>query len=497
MTTWNSLRKPIAIASVLVLIGVVLYNLSRQLHETAVVQSIGKTIPAGPFLIQAALDPERPRVGNNRLTLMIRAINNQPVSDAAVTAIAEMPAMGSMPAMHVPIEMSGKRPGWYEGQFELPMTGAWPLTITVESASYGNVRVDFDMGTGRKGLAATFSSSNPDVGSEGSEATISAPYEPIVVDAYRRQLIGVATGVAERRKIVKTIRAAARIALDETRFADISLKFDGWIGRLNADYLGRQVLKGHPLFTVYSPELVSAQDEYLDSVRRGRTLQNDLKAASIRRLTLWGVDQSQIRALEDRGQPSEYFPFLSPVTGTIIEKNVVPGSAFKAGSRLLRLADLSTVWVEARVYESDLPWIKAGMEAQIILEDDPSRAWSGKVDFIEPILDTESRTARVRVELPNPGGSLRPDRYARMNLLADLGERLVVPEQAVLYSGENRVVFLDLGNGRLQAKKIKTGVRNDDFIEVLEGLNDGDAIVVSGNFLIASESKLKAGVKQW
>lgn len=452
--------------------------------------------PAGPFNVQVELEPEKPRVGNNQITLVIRDKDNQEVTDVAIQAVAEMPAMGAMAAMPIPIDIKSLKPGLYQGQFELPMAGGWPLTLTIDSGTKGQARLTFDMSTSRKGVSltqATPGDSAPQVNAKttGTQPTI------FTVDAYRRQLIGVTTGKVVYRHIINTIRSAARITVDETRLTDISLKFDGWIGRLDADYVGKPVTKGQALFTVYSPELVSTQDEYLDSLRRGRTGPGSLTAAAYRRLSLWDIAPAQIKALERRGQAAEYVPILSPVTGTVIEKHIVPGSAFKASTALLRIADLSTVWVEGRIYESELPWVKLGMKAEVVLEDAPDSLLTGKVTFIEPTVDNKTRTARVRVELPNADGILRPDRYARLNLRIDLGERLAVPEQAVLYAGESRVVFVDLGGGRLLPKKIKTGLRNDDFIEVLDGLAEGDVIVTSGNFLIASESKLKSGLEQW
>ncbi|MGR8979867.1 MAG: efflux RND transporter periplasmic adaptor subunit [Gammaproteobacteria bacterium] len=452
--------------------------------------------PAGPFNVQVALKPEKPRIGNNRITLSVRDQDNRPVTDAAIQAVAEMPAMGSMAAMPIPIEIESVKPGLYQGQFELPMDGAWPLTLTIDSGTKGQAQLTFDMGTSRKGVSLT--SATPGDSAPQLNAN-SASLQPatFTVDAYRRQLIGVTTGKVMHRNVIKTIYSAAQITLDETRLTDVSLKFDGWIGRLNADYVGKPVKKGEPLFTVYSPELVSTQEEYLDSLRRSRTGPGSLTAAAYRRLTLWGIDATQIQALERRGQAAEYVPILSPVTGTVIEKQIVPGTAFKASAPLLRIADLSKVWVEGQVYESELPWVKVGMKAEVVLEDAPDSPVPGKITFIEPTVENKTRAARVRVELPNPDGLLRPDRYARLNLRIDLGKRLVVPEQAVIYAGKSRIVFIDLGDGRLLPKKIKTGLRNDDFIEVLDGLTAGDVIVTSGNFLIASESKLKSGLEQW
>lgn len=485
------------------LIASLILFLPQATEKQVTIQNIGQEYFAGPFKIQLVIDPEQPRVGKNQLNIIIRDKDNQAVNNASIQAVAEMPAMGSMPTMYAPAEISNVQPGLYQGQFELPMTGAWPLTLTIDAGIQGQARISFDMGTSRKGLSfssatpSTFSAVQPSSQNALSSNATSLQAKSFKVDAYRRQLIGVSTEEVTCINMTKTIHANAQISYDQTRLTDINLKFDGWIDKLNADYVGKQVKKNQVLFTVYSPELISSQDEYLHSFKRSQLGKNSLKAAAARRLSLWGINRSQIRALERRGHALEYLPILSPITGTIIEKNIISGSSFKASSKLLRIADLSTVWVEGQVYEADLPWIKLGMDAQILLENNPDTSYIGKVTFIEPFLENDTRTARVRVELSNPDGLLRPDQYVRLQLQVNLGERLVVPEQAVVFSGENRVVFVDLGEGRLQAQKIKTGVRNDDYIEVVEGLNYSDVIVTSGNFLIASESKLKAGVDQW
>ena len=498
MKSVNKIRFLALVMSLVVLSGIGLIFFSNEGDNSVNSQKALTSYPAGPFNVQVELEPEKPGIGNNRITLIVRAQHNRPVTDATIQAVAEMPAMGAMAAMPIPIEIRSVKPGFYQGQFELPMNGAWPLTFTIDSGTKGQARLSFDMGTGRKGVSLTSASSGavaPQLHAKTTSTSLQSA--TFTVDAYRRQLIGVTTGKVMYRNIIKTIHSAAQISYDETSLTDISLKFDGWIGQLNADYVGKPVKKGQSLFTVYSPELVSTQEEYLDSLWRSRTGPGSLTSAAYRRLTLWGIDAAQIRALEQRGKAATYVPILSPVTGSVIEKHIVPGSAFKASAPLLRIADLSTIWVEGHVYESELPWVKVGMAVQVVLEDVPDYPLTGKISFIEPVVENRTRTARVRVQLPNPDGMLRPDRYARLNLRIELGERLVVPEQAVIFAGESRVVFMDLGDGRLLPKKIKTGVRNDDFIEVLDGLTAGDAIVTSGNFLIASESKLKSGLEQW
>ncbi len=440
----------------------------------------------GPFKVRVELDPETPKVGKNQVTVWVQDETGKPLSNVALKAVAVMPAMGSMPAMYAPASMHETEIGQYEGIFQPSMGGEWPLTIEVE-ADAGKGSITFDLATGRKGLRC--------VTCGGAGADVPGT---VRVDPARRQLIGITTGRVKRKKLRVTIRAAGSVTYDETRLRDVTLKFNGWIGELHANAIGKSVKKGEPLFTVYSPELLSTQEEYLEILRRASAKggQHRLEA-SRRRLRLWDISEAQINALEKRGKAQEYIAILAPASGVVINKQIVAGSAFKAGQQLLRIADLSQVWVEAQVYDYELPLIKVGMKAKVVLPELQDREYRAKVDFIYPFMEGDTHTARVRVVLDNSDGFLRPDMYTQLHLKAKLGKRLVVPESAVLYSGRNRIVFLDLGDGRLAPRKIKTGQRNRKWIEVLEGLEVGDTVITSGNFLIAAESKLKAGVESW
>lgn len=443
---------------------------------------------AGPFKVRAEINPETPKVGRNRVTVWVQDSADNPVGGANLKAVAVMPAMGSMPAMYAPAEMTEAEPGRYEGEFEPSMGGEWPLTIDIETGA-GKGSVTFDLATGRKGLrCATCGGAGVDV--PGT----------VRVDPARRQLIGVTTGRVKRKTLRVTVRAAGSVSYDETRLNDVALKFSGWIGELYADSIGKPVSKGQPLFTVYSPDLLSAQEEYLETRRRfgaeGDSGKQRLEAAR-RRLRLWDITDTQITALERRGRALEYVPILAQADGVVIDKAVVAGSAFMAGQRLLRIADVSRVWVQAQVYDYELPLIETGMKARVTLPELQGREFEGAVDYLYPFMEGDTRTARLRVVLDNRDGFLRPDMYVQVQLKANLGKRLVVPESAVLFSGQSRVVFLDLGDGRLAPRKIKTGQRSRQWIEVLEGLEEGDTVVTSGNFLIAAESKLKAGVESW
>ncbi len=493
---WNRSFTIILFIAVLCVLAYFLYP-PNKIASSPSVQNIGKEHSAGSFKVQVVINPEQPKVGKNQLTIIIKDNNDHTISNAQIKAIAEMPAMGSMPTMYAPAEITNEQNGLYKGQLELPMMGAWPLTLTIDAKDHNPTQLSFDMGTSRKGLS--LSSATPSTFSTPTNNQANSPAQPktFKVDTYRRQLIGVTTDKVTCIDMVKTIHAHAKVSIDQTRLTDINLKFDGWIEQLNADYVGKQVILGEILFTVYSPELISSQDEYLHSYKRSLSGQSSFKAASAKRLSLWGINHTQIKALEKRGRSLEYLPILSPIAGTIIEKNIVSGSAFKAQTKLLQIADLSALWIEGQVDELDMPSIKLGMTAQIIVENQPDNPLLGKVTFIEPFLNSETRTTQIRVEVANPDNLLHPEQYVKLQLQAKLGERIVVPEQAVIFSGENRIVFVDLGEGQLQAKKIKIGIQNEGYIEVTDGLEHGETIVTSGNFLIASESKLKLGIEQW
>ena len=327
----------------------------------------------------------------------------------------------------------------------------------------------------------------------------------ILVDTQRRQLIGVRTASVERSSVKTTIRAVGKIVYDETRLTDVSLKIGGWIGELHADAMGMRVRRGEPLFTLYSPDLYTAQQEYLTALQSQRRASGTsapnradyLVEAARERLRLWDLTESQIVQIGERDAPLKYFPFLSPTDGHVVEKNVVEGASVEPGAKLYRIANLDRVWIEAEIYESDLSHISEGQLADVELPYLPDRRFSGKVTFVYPYLDQTSRTGRVRVELDNPNMELKPDMYANVDFELELGSRLVIPESAVVYAGTREFVFVDLGEGRLRPQQVETGVRTEDYVEITKGLHEGDQIVTSGNFLIAAESRLKTALEQW
>lgn len=327
----------------------------------------------------------------------------------------------------------------------------------------------------------------------------------MTISPTRLQSIGVRFGVAERRPLERTIRTVGRVEIDERRLAHVNIKIEGWIDELYVNYTGEQVARGQLLFTVYSPELVATQREYLLALRSQRTLgrsefpevaagAQSLLEVTRQRLQLWDIPEHQIRDLERTGTVLRTLHIHSPITGTVINKVALAGMRVNPGDELYTIADLSRVWILADIYEYELPLMKIGQHATVSLSYDPGTVFEGRVAFIYPTVDPQTRTAKVRFEIGNPGELLKPGMYATVELRIPLGTRLVIPREAVLDSGERQVVFISHRGGVLEWRTVQLGLWVGDWVEVLEGVQAGEQIVTSANFLIDSESRLKAAV---
>lgn len=329
----------------------------------------------------------------------------------------------------------------------------------------------------------------------------------IIVDEKARRRIGVTLATVDKKPLIVPVRAVGEVAYDETALHDVSLRMSGWAQDLRVDETGQRVRRGQVLFSLYSPELFAAQLEYLNARRaigrapEGshtlRATSKSLAAAARQRLRLLGMSSAQIDTLARRGKAWENVPIVAPASGYVIEKNVVDGARVEAGTRVYRIANLDRVWIEAQVYESDLPYVSVGQKVEVTLPYAPGRTYQGTVDHIYPYLETSTRTATVRVVLANPELSLRPKMYANITFEADLGQRLVVPQSAVLYAGPRRLVFVQVSDNKLKPQEVTLGAKSGDYYEVVSGLEAGDIVVTSGNFLIASESRLKSATDLW
>ena len=327
----------------------------------------------------------------------------------------------------------------------------------------------------------------------------------IAIPPERLHTIGVKYELVTSRPLEKLIRTVGRVAVDERRLAKVTIKFHGWIEELFVSALGDHVKKGQRLFTIYSPDLVASQEEYLLAVRGQKQMgssefpevaqgSKDLLEASKRRFQLWDITEDHIRELEQTGKVLKALPIHSPITGTVIKKEALAGAHVDPGQELYTIADLSHIWILADIYEYELSFVKAGQRAAATLSYDPGTVLTGHLGFIYPTLDPKTRTAKVRFELDNADEKLKPDMYANVELRVDLGTRLAIPQEAIIESGQKQVVFLHHGGGRLEPRLIKTGVKTGEWSEVLAGLKEGEHIVTSANFLIDSESRLKAVV---
>jgi len=324
----------------------------------------------------------------------------------------------------------------------------------------------------------------------------------IKISTAKVQKLGVRTEAAALRDLSRPIRAAGRVEIDERRVFAIAPKFEGWIERLHANATGQPVGKGQPLFEVYSPELVSAQREYQVAARGVERLSGEAQAsirqvadAALARLANWDISPEQVERLKAGGEPTRTLTYRSPVAGVILEKKALQGMRFMPGEALYQIADVSGVWVLADVFERDIAAVKVGQPVEVSVDAFPDRTFAGKLSYIYPTLNAQTRTVPVRIELPNPRGELRPAMYANVHVKVGVGRTaLTVPISAVIDSGAAQRVIVQLEEGRFEPREVKLGLRGDDYVEVKEGVKAGEQIVVAANFLIDSESNLKAAL---
>jgi Cu(I)/Ag(I) efflux system membrane fusion protein len=320
------------------------------------------------------------------------------------------------------------------------------------------------------------------------------------------QKLGVRTEAVAARDLVRTVRAVSTVQADERRLHTVAPRFEGWIERLYVNTTGQAVRKGDALMDVYSPELITAQQDYLiawqgvQAVAGGspevRADMQRLVDGALQRLRNWDISEAELLQLQKEGKARQYVTLRSAVSGVVLEKPSIQGKRFMPGEVLFQIADLSGVWVLAEVFEQDLGMVHQGQPAAIRVDAYPDKVFNGKVTFIYPTVSPETRTAKVRVELPNAQGLLKPAMFARVEFASgvDKAKVLAVPDSAVLDSGTRQVVLVELGAGRYEPRTVKLGARGDGYVEVLDGVKAGEAVVVSANFLIDAESNLKAAL---
>lgn len=340
---------------------------------------------------------------------------------------------------------------------------------------------------------------------EGEQDDEPASANQIKISTEKIQKLGVRTEAATLHNLGKVVRAAGRIEPDERRTYTISPKFEGYVERLHVNVTGQPVSKGQPLFEVYSPELVSAQREYAIAVQGQESLKGaesstqegmrQLAESSLARLRNWDISEEQVKSLAKSGESKRTLTFRSPVNGIITEKKAVQGMRFMPGDALYQVADLSSVWAVADVFEQDIGLVKSGAKAKVKINAYPDKTFEGTISYVYPTLKAETRTIQVRIDLPNTNNLLKPGMFAQLELpTAAKGAVVTVPNSAVIDSGTRQIVLVQAKEGRFEPRDVKLGARSDDRVEVIEGVREGEQVVVAANFLIDAESNLKAAV---
>jgi membrane fusion protein, copper/silver efflux system len=326
------------------------------------------------------------------------------------------------------------------------------------------------------------------------------------ISEYHRKHMGLTFGTVEMRDIIKELRTSARIVPDETRLFTVTTKIEGYVDKLFVNVTGQEVTRGQPLLTVYSPELVASQQEYLTAITIAKNLSRSADASiaeggrklidsARKRLKFWDISKQQIDRLEETGEVEKYLTLYAPACGYVIEKKVLPGQKIMPGETLLIVADLSVVWAEADIYESDLPYIKVGMPVTLTLSYWPGKSFKGKISFLYPYLDPQTRTLKARMVIDNPELLLKGEMYGDAHMDFNLGRKPAVPESAVMRTGTRNYAFVAGEGDEIKPTEVTIGVRSRGYFEVLSGLKAGDRVVTSANFLVDSESSLKAALQ--
>ena len=324
----------------------------------------------------------------------------------------------------------------------------------------------------------------------------------IFIDPVTQQNMGIRTATVTQQPLARTIRTYGHVTYDETRTVRVSPKASGWIETLHADFAGKSVSEGEPLFEIYAPELVTAQEAYLGAFQSAKRLAKDrqtgLLASARRRLQYFDIADSEIEALETTGQVRKTLVIRSPASGVVIEKAAEEGGYVKAGTTTYRIADLSRVWVEAHIFEYELPWVREGQAAEMTIPYWPGDVRSGTVTYVYPYLRPQTRDVRLRLEFDNADLRLKPEMYADIHIKTHADEQgLLLPSEAVLRSGERNVVFVVKGGGKFTPREVTLGLSTDGGkVQALAGLAPGDVVVTSGQFLLDSESKLQEAVQK-
>lgn len=514
-----------------------------------------QSITSGSYQLQVAIEPSTPRPGDNLLRIGVRDSQGMNVAAAKLRVVLEVPDHDSEQLRLVEFATRERAAGEYESTVQLPDDGEWPLLIEVSEAAGGHADLTFNLVTGSEGMTLVSATPqgvtrhvcpmHPSVSQAepgqcplcGMDLTpvteapqgvahYTCPMHPsvknaqpgqcpicgmdlaavshaekaagsIIVDQRRRQLIGLKTAPVEQGDLHETLRLIGKVEYDPATLTDIALPHDGKVRKLFVIYEGSQIKAGDPLFTVSSPDLYYAETDLIRILEQKNETDGFWVSAALLRLQSLGLSDEDIDDLIENRRPRTQRVIRSPVDGILVSNEILAGSVFWHGDSLMQIAEQRNIRVKASAYESDVKLIKENMKATVKVPFVSEDSFRGEVEYIAPALSHRDHTADVFVSADWDEQPVLANSYADVYLDIVLEDQLLVPEEAVIHSGDSRVVFVDEGEGRLQPRRIKTGRRNREFIQVLDGLEQNEQVVTSGNFLLASESKLKSGIDQW
>ncbi len=442
-------------------------------------------VPAGDFRVSARPIPDPPTTGDNRLVLTLHDADGHPVDGAHVDFRATMAAMGAMPEMRHAGEVVARGRGVYDVTYPLGMQGDWSVQLRIEAPGHPPAELRFRVAPPRKGLV--FFPSAPDTADAGAGPMLDVSVE-------RQQRIGVSWGRVEQRPLTLSLRLPARVEVDETQLADVTLRYPAFVEHLYVAQTGQSVKQGQPLLTLYSPDLLAAEQDLL--VARS-TKDSALGAAAEERLRLWGMTTEQMNALLQRGLAEPRLTLRAPLSGVVLMKNVVEGTRVDTGAALYRIGNLGRVWVQADVFEADAAQVVVGQTATMTVPAFPGISWRGTLRFLSPTVDEKSRTVRARLEFENAQGALRPGMFADVAVEVPLGSRLCVPDGAVLRTGEHAYLFVRRGPTRIQPVAVEMGLQAGGFTEVRSGVAPGEEVALGATFLLSSEAQLRDALPRW
>ncbi len=429
--------------------------------------------------------PEAPDVGDNKVLIHLPSEANKSINDKDLQLLFSMPAMGSMPYMEMTADIEKTSPGEFKASYEIPMGGTWEATLTVKDGE-NEKKYRYSLTTGIPGVTNK---------TQNLSAEVSGETPLLDIGPERLQLIGVRFATVQMKNLEKMIRAVGLVEQDETHREEIVARVGGYIVKQFRGRVGDHVQKGDPLFSLYSPDLVTAQSEYLLARKFMATKHAIADQPAAERLKNLGLSLGDIERIKKSGQPTRDIVFRAPNSGTILKINAREGAATDAGQIIYVIGDLTKTYIVARVFQQDVGDLAAGQRVEI-LTPQSGESYAGQIDLIYPQLQPGAGTVNVRVEVKEYA-PFRPGSYVDLRFTVSLGNQLAIPIEAVLYSGLHQYVFIDHGAGNLEAREITTARQANSFVVVKHGIELGERVAASGTFLLSSEAQLRSALPKW